>query len=229
MSQMLDRAELRRAIALHEQAYGLFKWLNASMKRGQRALDGSLEALSFADAAAEWIRRWWSTLPTDHRPADADADAFAHLFASYLATSFRVVERSAVRACPGCWCCVHWIESKHLRARDPDRKARADAVELERSYLRGLAAATGVAPSPAALEALTGDRTLAVPLALATYATELIRRTRFASQGEGVLALWRTISRDAKGRRNPKFRLTADAALVAEATVRARLLAGHER
>ena len=131
-----------------------------------------------------------------------------------------------MRACPGCWCCVYWIESKHLRARDPDRKARAAAVDLERNYLRHLAEATGVAPSPAALDALTGDRSREVPLALATYAPELLRRTRFASQGEGVLALWRTISRDAKGRRNRKFHLTAGAALAADATVRSRMAGG---
>ena len=44
-----------------------------------------------------------------------------------------------VKACPGCWCCVYWIESKHLRRRDPDKKARTVAHQLKILYLRQLA------------------------------------------------------------------------------------------
>lgn len=221
---MFEAKGLERLIRLHEKSYGLFTWLNGSLREGRRSLASVAGALAFSEAAGEWLQRNLQNLPEEHRPAPDELDEFSHLLVSYLSTSFEVVERSAVRACPGCWCCVYWIESKHLRARNPDRKARATAGELKVLYLRRLSEEAGLPFLDPELEKFVDrNRDLARELSLATYASELARRTRFASQGEGVLALWREIAWDAEGHPNRKFRLKPAEILKAEAALKARL------
>ena len=53
---------------------------------------------------------------------------------------------------------------------------------------------------------------------MTTYRNELIRRTRFASQGEGVLVLWRELAWEGTA---PKkgFKLTTEDILNAEKTI----------
>ena len=74
---------------------------------------------------------------------------------------------------------IHY-DAKHLRARNPNKKAHAEALQLKQAYAEGL----GIDPNPVLM---TRD------LTVATYAHELIRRSKFASQGEGVLVLWREL------------------------------------
>ena len=66
---------------------------------------------------------------------------------------------------------------------------------------------------------------IAKDLAWATYGRELLRRTEFASQGIGVLVLWREIAWDAKGQISPKFRLSPERIIAAERRLIDRLAA----
>lgn len=85
---------------------------------------------------------------------------------------------------------MYWIESKHLRARNPDKKARATAQELKVLALRQLAEEAELPYLDAELGTFVQKNPdLARSLSLVTYVNELSRRTHFASQGEGVLAL----------------------------------------
>lgn len=208
---MFDEAELTRVLRLHEKAFRLFTWLNADLKSGRQPLGRVAAALAFSDAARDWIRRHRENLPDDLRPAPEDLEAFSHLFVSYLSTSYEVVERSLVR-CFGCWCCSYWNERCHLQVRNPDKKAKAVARQLKLLYLRGLAPAGEVEP-------LLGRQDLAGPLALATYAAELVRRSKFASQGEGVLALWREVAWSPGARKGKRVVLDAATILQAERTL----------
>jgi hypothetical protein len=56
----------------------------------------------------------------------------------------------------------------------------------------------------------------------------LERRSRFASQGEGALVLWREIAWKEGGGPKPKFRLKTDEILNAEAVLKQRLLKSVE-
>jgi hypothetical protein len=154
------------------------------------------EALGFSEAAADWIRRNRSGLPED-------LDPVSHLFVSYLSTSYEVVAGSMVRGCAGCWGCVFWDGNKHPRPRNPDRKAKSVARELKVLALRRMSEE---------LDLPLVDRDFAKPLAapavaLYAYVVELDRRSRLASQGEAVLALWREIAWTPAGKPKPKFRL----------------------
>jgi hypothetical protein len=222
---MFDAKGLERLLALHEKTYGLFVWLNQSLRTGRRSLTTVKTPLSFSEAAAEWIRDNASNFPERFRAGPDEREEFAHLFVSYLATSFEVADRSRQSACPGCCCCVYWIESKHLRRRDPDKKARSVAHQLKVLYLRGLAVELELPLLEAELEGFaTKQKDLRPQLALATYASELQRRSRFASQGEGSLALWREIAWKEGGGPKPKFRLKVEEILKAETALKERLL-----
>lgn len=220
---MFDATRLKRLLALHEKSYGLFLWLNQRLRSGAPPLASVRDTLAFSEAAEDWLRRNEAGIPERFRPGKGEREEMAHLFVSFLATSFEVVDRAATRACPGCWCCIYWIESRHLRRRDPDKKARRDAHRLEVLYLRGLAEEAGFPRLDAELERFATDhKDLRPQLALATYVRELERRSRFASQGEGSLALWREIAWTERGPK-PKFRLKVDEILKAEAALRERL------
>jgi hypothetical protein len=203
---MFVRAELERVLLLQEKTYALLKWLNASLRENRRLFGPVHEAMSLFDAGKEWIRAHYDQLPHDARPEPGELDEFAHLFTSYLATSFEVAEK--VRVTDGCGCayCTYFYDARYVRPRNPTKKARAEALELKRNYLRSLGA-----------EKALNDKALAQDVSMACYAHELLRRSKFAGQGEGVLVLWREIAWDASGRPNKKFKLTADAILKAEA------------
>ena len=213
---MFDRAKLERLIALHEKAYRLFAWLNRSLKGGKRPLATVAPALAFAEAAAEWLKANRSNIPEAVRPDPGDMPDFPHLFVSFLATSFEIADRSAFRACPGCWCCIYWVDSKHLRARNPDRKARLQARRLKMLYLSG----AGVKDAESFY---ARNRDLWPAITLATYVSELDRRSKFASQGEGSLALWRELAWEPGGGPKKKFKLKAEAILKAETAIIARV------
>jgi hypothetical protein len=165
---MFDAAGLQRLLALHEKSCGLFLWLNVSLKSGARSLSTVTKALAFSEAAELWIRDNHSNVPARFRPEAGGGEEFAHLFVSYLATSFEVVDRSMVKACPGCWCCVYWIVSRHLRRRDPDGKARRVAHQLI-LCLRKLGEELELPMSDAELEQfITDHRGLRPELALAS-------------------------------------------------------------
>lgn len=221
---MFEAKALDRLIRLHEKSYGLFTWLNDSLRRGKRSLTSVSGPLSFSDAAATWLRSNLERFPEEHRPQPDEFGEFSHLLVSYLSTSFEVVDR-AMHRCSGCWCCVYWIESRHLRARNPDRKARGTALELKVLCLRTLGEELGLPLLDGELrEFIRKGKDFARDLALVAYACELARRTKFASQGEGVLALWREFAWDEQGGPRRTFRLKSAEILKAEAVLKGKLM-----
>jgi hypothetical protein len=224
---MFDRTSLTRLLALHDRTYRLFLWANALLKDGAQPYAAVSEALSFADAATAWLRKNRENLPEDVRPEAGDLDEFSHLFVSYLSTSFEVVDNATVPACRWCFCCgVLRLTRRHLRVRNPDRKARQIAQEMKLIYLRRLSEDLELPLIDSDLnQFITQNEDLGKDLSLVTYAQELERRSHFASQGEGVLALWREFARKPEGRRKPKFQLKVDQILEAEGRLADRLKA----
>lgn len=227
---MLDRARLDRLLDLHDKTYRLFLWVNTSLRGGGRTFAAVGGALSFSEAASDWLRRNREDLPEDVRPVPDELEEFSHLFVSYLSTSFEIVDNRVVGVCGGCFCCGALKLPRHLRARNPDAKARRDAEELKRICLRRLAEDLQLPLIEADLkEFVAAHEDLRIDLATVTYAQELERRSRFASQGEGVLALWREFAWTPGGRPRAKFRLKAEDLLAAEKRLAERLKAWTER
>ena len=224
---MFEPEELERVVDLQQKSYKLLQWVGASLQTGALSFNTVHSSLELAEVAKEWVERSLDSLPLEVRPSRAETDAFAHLFASYLETSFDLVARPGqhlVSPC-GCYCsfCTYLVSANHLKVKNPDKKAQQKARQMKELYLSALVAeAVGSLPYPVVKELLS-DTTLAEDIAYATYGRELVRRSQFASQGEGALVLWREISWDKRGKIKKGFTLSAVRMLRAEAAILDRL------
>lgn len=226
---MFDPDLLRRVVALHQKSYELLKWVGDALRAGTLSFGTIHEATTLSDAATDWLRRHAGSLPPALRPEPEEMEAFAHLFVSYLTTSYSLKEEPGtvrVASRRGCYChfCSYLASANVLQVRTPDKKAPARAWEMKDLYLTALAQDLGVTLSSTEREELLSHPTLSEAVSYATYGTELLRRSRFASQGEGVLVLWREMAWE-KGRLKKGFILSAERILAAEAALVAHLRA----
>ncbi len=217
---MFTRERLDELLDLQRRSYALLRWVNARVQSGSLRLGAMHGSLDAGAAAVEWLRRNASALPVDARPPERGLEPLAHLFASYLTTSF--VLASTKRVSDGCPCgfCTYLVAVPNLRARTPSGEDRRLAEQLKVDCLEELAAEEGLALFRAELEPLLDQATpLSRALALLTWTRELDRRTRFRGQGPAVLALWREFAwRGARPDR--KFELSVEEMLEAERVVR---------
>jgi hypothetical protein len=219
--------ELERIVSLQQKSYQLLRWVNDALRSGTLNFNKVHHAADVSGAAQEWVGRHFHSIPGDARPDAAELEPFARLFASYLTTSFDLIAQPGTRrvSSSGCYCafCSYLAAADHLRVRNPDKKARQRAQQMKDLYLSSLADEAGVALSSSDRESLLSDPKIANDLAFAAYGRELIRRSQFASQGEGVLVLWREIAWDQKGKVKKGFTLSAERILQAEAALVERL------
>jgi len=219
---MFDRHELDHVLQLQEKNYKLLRWVNRTLQQGGLDFSYIHQAMSASQAAQEWIQRHYDGIPLEARPVPSDIPRLAHLFASNLATSFTLVQRPGLRSVSAdrCYCplCRYWAPTIQLKPRPITRKARDQAVHLQRNYLQKLAEDLELPLLGSEIEALRTDPERVEDLAIATYATELIRRSQFASQGVGILVLWRAIAWDGTAPKK-NFQLTVERVFQAEAAL----------
>ena len=216
---MFSQVQLEDTIELHEKSYRLLTWVNGALKRNVMKFDVLHEAMSAAEAAKEWIGRHYETIPLHARPSKSKIPAFANLFASYLATSFELEKSpgTPLESYCGCYCpmCSYLSKADYLKVRKLSKNARKAAYELKSVYLTVLSEELELPMIRPEIDQLLNDKEIYPAIALAAYGYELIRRTEFASQGEGILALWREIAWDGNAPRK-KFAMKAADVLDAE-------------
>lgn len=201
---MLDRAELERAVEIHRGAYRLLLWMAEEIRAGRLAADAAHARMSGPDVAIDWLRRLRGRFPEDLRPQEGDLESWAHMLSSFLNVSFEIGPIRDLRDyC--CDFCTRLRIYRGFRVRNPSSRAREEARRLKATYLREIGADGLDARRPE----------LAVDIAMAAYGRELIRRTRFAGQGPGILALWREFAWEG-GRPRRGFELRASAILAAQ-------------
>ena len=217
---MLDRDRLDRLLDLQRRSYALLRWIDAKVQSGTLPLDSLHGALDASAAATEWLSRHATSLPPHVRPPEGTLSEFAHLFSSYLVTSFEVRSRKKVRAACGCELCAYFVDVPNLKARAPSEFDRQIANRLKLDALEALAMDAGAALFRDELESFLRDHpSLDRRVALVAYARELDRRSAFRGQGRPVLALWREFAWK-EGRPIKNFELTTEEVLLAEETLR---------
>lgn len=193
---MLDRTTLERILPLHRASYDLLRWVSKNLDSGGLSFATVHRNMGAGDAAADWLTRNYGSLPPACRPALADVRPLGFLLASYLSTSFELPSRPVpylVTSCC-CDCCGYLASGRRLVVRTPSTKDAGQAHRLKAIRLKELAEESGVAFDAEVERAFFSDRQLSHELAFVAYAAELVRRSEFASQGHGVLALWRSIA-----------------------------------
>lgn len=213
-----------RVLRLQKQSYALLKWLNQNLGNGGLSFSVAHRAMSGAAAAEEWLARNEAQLPPAHRPAEAERHELAHLFASYLLTSFELPAGKQTVRVADCHCscnyCGYVVSLHRLVPRHPAPKDRRTAHELKRLFLERLVEDLGYPLEQPVEDAVFSNKELSLLLSCATYADQLIRRTQFASQGAAVLVLWRDIAWEDGRKPKKNFELTAAQVMEAEERLR---------
>jgi hypothetical protein len=216
---MFDDTRLREALQLQRKSYQLLRWANKAVREGRLKVAELHGNMSTSQAAHSWIERNRSSLPPEARPEPGQIDQFAHLFASYLITSFQVTRQRWVSDGCACSFCSYLIAVPHLQAKTPSRLDREVARKLKVIALEKLALNAGLPLFAEEVERFLGEHAeLERDVALLAWTSEVLRRGEFRGQGEPVLALWREIAWKG-GRPDRKFEPTAEVVLAAEARI----------
>jgi len=106
-----------------------------------------------------------------------------------------------------------------FQVRNPNKEAKLKAERLKTRYIEALWRESELSSVPSNIEDwISMNSVLSHDISLTTYANELIRRSKFASQGEAILVLWREIAwKD--NRLDRKFKLSANAIIDAESRI----------
>jgi hypothetical protein len=208
---LLEINELQKVIQLQEKSYMLLTWVNQRLKKKAKNLFSTMhEAMSFFDSSLDWIKTHYSELPQNAQPPQEDLEAFAHLFSSYLTTSFEVGDKIYLGDGCSCMFCSFLIEAMHFKVRNPKKKSKKAANQLKILYIKSLIQEINLEQPLLDIEGWIEKQSgLSYDISLATYGHELIRRSKFTSTGEAVLVLWREIAWEDGKRLNKKFRLDA--------------------
>jgi hypothetical protein len=222
----VDDAQLEKALAIHEAAYGLLKWLGGAIDRGFVALTTAHRYASDAESAAAWIAEHFENIPPECRPAARRGDdlrRFANYFASYLRCSFEFRHDSGTRrvsAC-GCYCdfCAYVEAAPNLKPAAVLGRDKRRADERKRQVLERLARAEEVALVDGAAAVLLKDDALRRHLASVAYAEQLVERCEGRASDRSALALWRQFAWEGHAPRRG-YRLTVGAIRESERRVR---------
>src|SRR5882724_8290261 len=107
---MFERDALARAVDLQRRSYKLLRWMTDAIDRGFISCDAAHDFASLPPATFAWIDRHYADLPPAARPQHDDLRPFCNLFATYLETSFELLENPGQRLyspdhhcfCPAC-------------------------------------------------------------------------------------------------------------------------------
>lgn len=217
----ITRDQIDRVLRLHRAAYEALVWLgNIALARPHMLDDETVALLRDEAACVAWVRRDPGRFPDRVRPAQADVGAFAHLFASFFQTSFRV-ERRLLDGNP-----YYRVVARKDEAAGKDRlgvrrvpralerKRRDEAIDLR---MRALVELAGSDQSPGfwdRVKELLADPTLRGHATLWAYACGLVRRAAgVGSDGPALHRLWLDMDR------RTRQRLAADQVWLARAAL----------
>lgn len=230
---MLNADRLTLAIEIHSQSYRLLRWVAEAVGKGFIPATRAHQYASAGDASCAWVRAHYWNFPHALRPDRRHLREFADFFATYVTSSFDVVERPGTRLesrC-GCYCplCARLVNAPHLRAKRlrPRDKDRARRLTVDR--VTALAREEGLVPDESAVEAVVGSENTRRAAAYSAYGHWLIRRLGGDTDGPAVLALWRAIAWTPTGSPVKNFRLRYEDFVDAEEALTAALRSGSER
>lgn len=203
----MEKRELEKVLELQARAYELLMWVNAQAASQPELLsEESVQSLKYATSCRAWIEKRAGSFPVQLRVEPRDLEAFSHLLSAFFSTSFRVEEvQRGLRSGSG----YNWeIEKRRrlvsgampARSKAAREKVEQSARNLQLIALEELAIENDVDLSRAQLEVLLGSPELSESIVLWSYGHELVRRSKFASQGASVHAMWRALDDKARAK-----------------------------
>lgn len=225
---MLDRSEIEEAIELQTKGYELLRWLEKAFNDGFIAPEAVHSYGTLEESARAWITRHRTNLPESARPSVEQLGPFSRFFSTYLDSTFDL------DANPGqqlyspeahCFCplCSWMVKVPHLKPKKVYRSDKRRAEDMKRSFVVALAAELDRTLSNSEADGLLGHPDLPEPIALCTYASDLLRRIKGYAVGPATLALWRGFAWTPEGSPKKGFKLTADDIMAAQDLIRSSL------
>ena len=219
---MFERDAIARAVDLQRRSYQLLRWLTDAIDRGFISFANAHEFASLSAAAVVWIDRHYADLPPATRPPREDLRPFCNLFATYLESSFELLENPGQRLYSPddhcfCWMCSWLVAIPRLKLKKLTPQDRRRGRTLQVRAIKQLALDLDRTLSDEAADELVNDRALHEASGLVAYAHDLARRLDGVTGNPATLVLWRSFAWDELGAPKPDFRLTAEMVLDAEA------------
>lgn len=203
----MQKQEIARVLDLQQRAYNLLLWISDQARHQPDLLsESNIEQLRYAPGCDEWVRHMMGLFPEKLRPQEADISAFAHLLSSFFNTSFHVAtvnesNWSGRYSNYDTWTTTKLVPGAPKTTKGPAAKKRAQekdrqsAHNLQLIVLEELAIENDFDLTRAQIETLAAEPDVAESLNLWSYAHELIRRSRFASQGAAVHQMWLSLDK----------------------------------
>ena len=225
---MLKRDEILQAVELHRRSYKLLRWLSTAIDKGVVGFARAHDYMDEAAAAEDWIKEHYASLPASCRPATDQVAPFAKFFATYLTTSFDLIEQPGQELKSGCGCfcplCAYLTAAPHLKTKKVTRRDKERARKIKLNALEQLALEHNAHMDRERAEKLLDSPETASEISLLAYGRQLVERTHGRSHGPAVLALWREIAWEKTGAPKKDYQLEPEAILRAEQSLVARIV-----
>jgi len=172
------------------------------------------EYADVADSARDWVEEHYLNLPANARPERTHLRPFANFFATYVVTSFDIVEQPGMRRVDPCGCgcrfCSYMIEAPRLQTKKLSKRDKQRALGLMVDRILQLAIESDIALAPELAERIATDEKTRRFAGYSAYGHWLIKRLDGLTDGPSILALWREIAWNKSGSPRPKFMLKFD-------------------
>jgi hypothetical protein len=230
---MLPLDRLALAMTLQAQSYNLLRWVASAVGQGFISGRRAHEYANTAEAALEWIDEHYLNLPQDARPKKQQMREFASFFASYLTTSFDIVEQPGKRRetrC-GCYCdmCSRLVNASHLRTKRVTGADKKRARVLKEDRVVALGQEVGIIVDARVATEIAQAELTSRAAALSAYGLSLVQRIEGYSDGTSILALWREFAWKPTGSPIPAFTLTISGFIEAESLIVSTLQARRKK
>lgn len=220
---MFQRKELAKILDLTSTSYQLLMWVNGEIKKGHNLFVNKHEEGSTFEVSRTFLKTNEGNFPPHLRFEAKDLDQVAHIFQSFLQTSFQFTKSEVPEyVCSyGCCFCGALIQQTRLALQSTSANDRAAAYQLKLLYLKGVADELGLALVDDELSKFMGQsKEMGMRVTLCTYVSEMYRRSEYASQGGSVYVLWQELKHFYKDDKKKKQLLELEDILKAEAELR---------
>ena len=211
---MLPPDRLQLAIDIQSRSYKLLRWVAEGIGKGFITYSRAHEYADVGDSARDWVEEHYLNLPANARPERTQLRPFANFFATYVVSSFDIVEQPGMRRVDPCGCgcrfCSYMIEAPRLQTKKLTKRDKQRALGLMADRVQQLAIEAGIAATPELAERIATNEQTRTSAGYSAYGHWLIKRLDGLTDGKSILALWREIAWNKSGSPTSKFVLKYD-------------------
>ncbi len=191
---MFHKEEVEKAVRIQKLGYSFLRYITDKIDKNKFTFSRIHEQEKSSDVVFEWINDYYDYLPKSILPKKDEIREFSNYFASYLTTSFELMEEpERTNNLTGCYCdiCLQMGNLSHLKSISPKNYDREIAALKRVEIVKELGAYLGVNLSNTKYEAIAHDELHIRDVAYLAYTKSLFQRIQSSIGDVYMLALWR--------------------------------------